>query len=75
MKPYSKILKPESALPWNGSFQWGINLIVDQEKPTIPLSFFSKVNACTAERKRWLAIKLKVIDEQKTNSEETGFSI
>jgi hypothetical protein len=75
MKPYPKILKPEGPLHWNGYFQWGINLITELPKPTIPLSFFSQVNPCTAERKRWLNTKWKIVNEQKADPDGTEPSI
>jgi hypothetical protein len=52
----------------NGYFQWHVNLITERPKPTIPLSFFSQVNPCVAERNRWLAAKWKIVNEQETDT-------
>lgn len=75
MKPYPKILKPEGPLHMNGYFQWHVNLITELSKPTIPLSFFSNVNVCAAERKKWLKSQWKLVNEQETDSDQTESGI
>lgn len=62
MKPY-KILRSEKCLSWNGSFQWQIGICADKPKPKIPLLYFSNVEPNMEERKKWLSMKLKVVDE------------
>lgn len=63
MKPYYKILKPEKTLSWNGSLQWQIGICEPKNKPKIPLVYFSFIESNLEERKRWLTINLKVVDE------------